>query len=200
MRWWEWILDPIPEFNNPDTSWTSLTLGNFHLRFTVNTLAGECWEVGTPIWVVSPGRLSCWDNHHLIFQDITRTRIYQKGLDQKGGEKIGVRTRIVTITSPPSHHVSVSLSHSVSVMSDLLQGITWTLCRTTSVALLDNPSPWPCSSLSSCSSTSRTFLVCVGAVGVWGVIFHLINLNLQEGGDRRQSLTWLLNNLIVWLL
>ena len=64
-----------------------------------------------------------------------------------------------------------------TIWSNLLQGITWTLCRTTSVALLDNPSPWPCSSQFSCSSTSRTFLVCVGC--------HLPPHQSQSPGRRR---------------
>ena len=95
-------VDPIPEFNNPDTSWTSLTLTTFILGLQLILWLGG--NVGS--WVLSPGSR---DNYRLMLQDTTRTRISQKGLGQKGGEKIAVRTRIATITSPPSPHVSASL-------------------------------------------------------------------------------------------
>ena len=104
MRRWEWI--QYQKFNNPDTSWTSLTLTTFILGLQLILWLGG--NVGTPIWAVSP---SCCNNNntHLMFQDITNTQISQKGPGQKGGGKIAVRTRIATITSPPSPHVSASL-------------------------------------------------------------------------------------------
>ena len=174
MRRWEWI--QYQKFNNPDTSWTSLTLTTFILGLQLILWLGG--NVGTPIWAVSP---SCCNNNntHLMFQDITNTQISQRGPGQKGGEKIAVRTRIATITSPPpSRHVSVSLPLMSPIWSSPLQGITWTRSQTTSVVLLDNPSPWPCSSHpSSCSSTSRTFLVCVGC--------HLPPHQSQSPGRRR---------------
>ena len=108
---------------------------------------------------------------------MTTPRISQRGPgSQKGGGKIVVRIRIVTTTSPPSPHVSDSLSE-LQFDPNLLQGTTWTRSPTTSVAPPDNPSPWPWSSHPSCWSTSRTFLVCVGC--------HLPPHQSQSAAGRR---------------
>ena len=100
------------KFNNPDTSWTSLTLTTFILGLQLILWLGG--NVGRPIWALSSP--ASWDNYYLMFQHTTRTRISPRGLVRKGGEKIEGRTRIVTITSPPSPHVSDSLCQNYNLI------------------------------------------------------------------------------------